>query len=153
MLTTRIQQEIERHSAVIDFLIEHEQVIDSLSEQRMSEKFPNDDDVPHVSFWTSPGSIMFTVRGPGQRETMRALRRAIGGTWDKGGYGDRFNLTRYISYGNAELYVTIQGERNEVCQKVVTGVKEVQHEAVKAVPAHTTYEDEIEWVCGNLLDD
>lgn len=152
----------EDYMAVVEFFNRFAEILVSLSAPVMAEKMGDggDDDVPHIGWWTTGTSVTFTVYGPDQRTTMRVLRKAIGGQWKKSAYSETFNLNRYWTPWEDDegttpprVYISIQGERAEVCQRVVTGTKEVHHDAVEAQPARTEVVEEVEWVCGNLLDD
>jgi hypothetical protein len=145
----RIEKTFSDHLAVADFLIEHTDLLVSLSETVMTEKMPDDKNAPYVGFYTTASGIYFTVYGGYQRDTMRTLRRGLGGKWNKRGYGDTFTLTQYIG----PLYVTISGDREQVCQKVVIGTETREVPEVPYQPAKTEVVEQVEWVCGNLLDD
>lgn len=150
----RIQRVKECHDTIIHFLYMHGDLLVSLSEGAMSDKFGDVEDVPHVSYYTSESSIHMTVYGPNQRDTMRTIRKTIGGEWRKGGYGEVFSLNRYWGKTeNGRIYLSLSGERQEVCQKIVTGTKTVEVPEVAFEPARTETVEEVEWVCGNLLED
>lgn len=147
----RIQKQIDQHRGVIHFLIAHGTLLASLSEDAMAEKLGDVENLPHISYYTSAGSVHITVYGTDQRAMMRTIRKAIGGTWDKGGWGDTFSLSQY--WGASRIYVAISGDRTEVCQRVVTGHKTVDIPEVLYRPARTEQHEVVEWICGNLLED
>lgn len=105
-----------------------------------------------INIWGTYG-IGLQVRGDNPRETMRTIRRAIGGKWTKGGYGDTFSIKREWGDGAAAIQITVEGPREEVCQKVVLGTETVEIPAIPAQPARTEEREKVDWVCGNLLDD
>ena len=88
-----------------------------------------------------------------QRQRMAAIARAMGGA-EKDAAGDRFRLTRHF----AGIAVVASAERDQVCERIVVGTREVTEEvpdpeALAAVPKVTvtkTVED-VEWRCGSLL--
>lgn len=145
-----IAKTIRAHRQVASFLDRHAELIESLSYDVMCEKFGGDtDEMPWVGLYSYCDGIDFTVHGSNQRETMRVLRRAIGGQWEKGGYGNTFRISRDY----CDIRISIRGDRNEVCQRVVTGTHTEVIPAVEARPERIEQVEEVEWVCGNLLDD
>jgi len=84
-----------------------------------------------------------------QKELVRAVIRAFGGTWDKKPNG----TTMYFQRDNIFDYfsATIFASRDAVCERIVTGTKEVAHDAVEAVDAFTETVDVVEWECMPLL--
>jgi hypothetical protein len=85
-----------------------------------------------------------------QRAVAAAVVRGVGGKWEKNP-GDLFAFDRVLPSG-LELDVTVK--RPAVCERVVTGTREV----VKTVPAPdaptvqvTEVVEDVEWVCGPLL--
>jgi hypothetical protein len=105
-----------------------------------------------IQVWSSH-AITLTIRGDDPRETMRTLRRLIGGKWDKGGYGDTFSISRKWGDNVTSIKINLEANREKTCEKVVTGHKTVYHDAVEARPARKEVIEKVEWVCGNLLDD
>jgi hypothetical protein len=109
------------------------------------EEFPE----PYVH---PDGMLHFTCGGgPGTRETLAALRRALGGKWTKDARDDGYIEIKGEWHGRRVL---LSASREAVCRKVVTGTREVT-EIVKdpaklaEVPEIevTRTEDIIEWVC------
>jgi len=86
-----------------------------------------------------------------QKVLVRGIIRAFGGTWEKNPSGDGrimyFQRDGIFGYFSATIYAS----RNAVCERVVTGTKEVAHDAVEAVDAFTETVDVVEWECGLLL--
>jgi hypothetical protein len=84
-----------------------------------------------------------------QKELVKKVIRAFGGTWDKEPSG----TTMYFMRGNifGHLHATIYASRDAVCERVVTGTKLVEHARVEAVKAYTETVEEVEWVCMPLL--
>jgi len=151
---THIQRTIQELNLVSGFLMRFEKLLESLTYENMMEKLGTDyKDTPYVSFWAGAESVQLTVSGPEQRETMRALRKAIGGKWEKGGHGSRFELTREWGEGEVTISLEIEGERENICQRIVTGTRVREIPEVEYQPARTEEVEEVEWVCGNLLDD
>src|SRR5215831_9406784 len=146
---SRINRRAEKHLTTARFLLEHADLLASLDYDTMSEKFGLYDETPYVSYWTDSGGVTICVEGPEPRETMRILRKAIGGRWDKKTSSYSFAIEREWN----GITIEIQGDRESVCQRVVTGTHERVIPAVEARPARTETVEEVEWVCGNLLDD
>src|ERR1700751_501648 len=131
--------------AVADFIEQHSILIDSLSYTVMREKLGTDgDNTPYVSMWVDTRGVDFTVYGPNQRETMRAFRRRLDlpGAWDKGRWSNTFFICTQPPQG---VTVRTEGNRENVCQRVVTGVEEIEVPAVQAEPARIEYQDKVEW--------
>lgn len=150
----RINREISRLVSMVDFLAEHGDLLASLSESVMTEKMGDSDETPYIGWWTSGTSITITAYGPNQRDTMRIVRRAIGGTWDKHGWSDTFTISRrWGGEHDDDIYVSIQGDREQVCQRVVVGTETITRPEVEYQPERTEIVEKVEWVCGNLLSD
>jgi hypothetical protein len=94
------------------------------------------------------------------REALAAAARAFRGVkWDKGvredaTYGNYFDLTGRL-HG---LYVRLTANRDAVCERVVTGTREVTEtvkdpEALAAVPEIevTRVVEDVQWACGSVL--
>jgi len=149
---TRVQSLIIEAQTLIQFLTEFGDLLESLKFETMREKLGTDyEDTPYVSFWANIDNVSITVHGPDQRETMRILRKAIGGMWKKGGYGNTFAIKRDWGEGN-RLQLDIEGPRENICQRVVTGTSVREIPAIEYQPARVEEVEEVEWVCGNLLD-
>jgi len=151
---TRIDRIVSQHLLVAAFLQRFAEQLDALSYEAMQDKLGTDyDNTPHASFYTQSTGVTITAHGPDQRETMRVLRRMIGGTWEKAGYGYRFEITREWGTEDGEytIRIDIEGDRENVCQRIVTGTSERTIPAVEAQPERTETVEEVEWVCGNLL--
>jgi hypothetical protein len=148
-----VRRSIAAHKTVMSFLVQHEAVLTRLGYASMAEKF-GDENLSYLDFHTGESEIFFTAYGPTQRELMRTLRRAIGGKWDKYGGSSKLYLTRqWGDHADSKIGLTISGNRDQVCERVVTGTREVHHEAVPAQEARTEVVEEVDWVCGNLLED
>lgn len=145
------------HQHVANFLLSHHDMIESLSYETMCDKLGTHwADTPYLSIsWSSGESIDLHVHGPEQRDTMRTVRKAIGGLWEKSGVGNQFTISRNWPNTDEENGITVKigGKRDEVCQKVVTGTKLVDKPEVPYQPARTEEVEEVDWVCGNLLTD
>lgn len=76
------------------------------------------------------------------------LRRQIGGTWTKNdpkNNSSTYMLTREEKLGH--LTIDIQANRNDVCEKVQTGVKTLVIPAAPATEEHVIEEPVFEWQC------
>lgn len=143
---SRVQRFVDVHSSMADFVSEHEELLRTFIENDHSDK------LPHIGLYAYGSELNITVYGPDKRDTMRILRRAIGGKWDKGGYGSTFQLSRYAGWNDC-LTVTISSDRGEVCKRVVVGTETKTIPAVEAQPERTEVVEKVEWVCGDLLTD
>ncbi len=83
----------------------------------------------------------------GQQRVVHALVRLLGGKWDKDGYGDTFRLQQ--DRDGVRLIVT--ASRAAVCERVVTGTRQVTVPAVGASPERVETIEDVEWVCGPVL--
>lgn len=93
----------------------------------------------------------------GEKAVMAAAARAIPGKVNKATYGpegsELYSITGTIPGG---VRVHVVAHRDEVCQRVVTGIREVTKTvpdpmvAVPTIEVTETVED-VEWVCGPLL--
>lgn len=95
-----------------------------------------------------------TVADP--KATLADIARAIPGKIQKTTYGDEFEISGRV--GGIEVKAT--AVRNEVCERVVTGIHKVTKQvpdpdALAALPkiTVTTTVEDVEWVCGPLLAD
>lgn len=89
------------------------------------------------------------VDGAEEKANMRAIIRALGGTFDKEFSGSNLYLRRkgFLGFFNVVIYANREG----VCERKVVGTKTVEHARVAAVPAFTETVEEVEWECGTLL--
>ena len=89
-----------------------------------------------------------------QKATAAQIIRAVGGTWDK---TPSDSGTFYFRQKRDPLRFVITVTRDAVCERVVTGTREVTYTvpAQDAVPAQTFTEvvEDVEWVCAPLLAD
>ncbi|MEU0516613.1 hypothetical protein [Streptosporangium sp. NPDC006007] len=88
------------------------------------------------------------------RANMAAARRALGVPMEKGDHGEYFDLTGTL-HG---LYFKLTAFRKDVCERVVTGTREVVIEepgpaSVAALPkvARVQVVEDVEWRCHPLL--
>lgn len=150
-VTADFAEQINDYHTIARFLGHNMDLFVSLSFEVMSQKLDGSyNNIPYVAVENYYGTeVQIQVHGPNQRETMRTVRRAIGGKWEKSeSYGNRFKLTR--DWNGIKL--TLEGKRDEVCQRVVVGTTTHTVPAVEARPETTVTEEKVEWVCGNLLD-
>lgn len=91
------------------------------------------------------------------RDDLARVARALGGHWDKVDFGPLFKLRREVADG---VIVELTASREDVCERVVTGTREVEIEepdpaAVEALPKikRTTLVEDVEWRCAPLLAD
>ena len=82
---------------------------------------------------------------------VKAVRRAIGGIWDKDGDDQTFYLQQSNVFGYFET--TIYSDRKLTCERRVVGVEDVVVDAVEAAPSRTESREIVEWDCGPLLAD
>jgi hypothetical protein len=86
-----------------------------------------------------------------QKQAVRDIIRAVGGTWAKSGHDDKLDLRQHRD--DIRLGITVA--RDAVCRRVVTATREVVREvpAQAAVEAHTVTEtvEDVEWVCDPVL--
>ncbi len=82
-----------------------------------------------------------------QKRAMQDITRILGGKWAKDGDGDMFELERHL--GGILLLVT--ASRTAVCERVVTGTRQVTVPAVEASPERVETVEAVEWVCGSVL--
>ena len=82
---------------------------------------------------------------------VKAVRRAIGGIWGKGGHEQTFYLEQSNVFGYFET--TIYSDRKLTCERRVVGIEDVVVDAVEAAPSRTESREIVEWDCGPLLAD
>lgn len=82
-----------------------------------------------------------------QKAAARAIITAIGGTWDKNPYGERFDFERKYGPLDLQIYAT----RDAMCERVVVGSETVTVPAVQAQPERTEEREMVEWRCESLL--
>jgi len=85
-----------------------------------------------------------------QRATAVAIRRALGGKWDKGGSGDTMWLEYSTEWRGVPVNLTIFVDRSQVCERVVT-TESVLIPAMPAEPERTEVVETIEWRCDPIL--
>lgn len=83
-----------------------------------------------------------------QRAVAIQIRRSLGGEWTKEVWGDRFDL---VSERDG-IKLAIFTQRDQVCERIVTGTETVTIPAVEARPARTEEREVVEWRCEPLLD-
>lgn len=142
-MTDTRQAFIDGLHQIADFLTEHPEV-----------PLPYMGPSPGAKVWGSSMPI-YLVNDKGQRETLAEIARAMGRVEKHVDDGlGRFYVVRHF----AGIALVASAERSEVCERVVTGTREVttqvrDPEALAAVPLVTvtaTVED-VEWVCTPLL--
>ena len=82
-----------------------------------------------------------------QKSAVRKIVKTIGGKWDKREGGDVLYLSRKID----GLELTIFVDREQVCERIVTGTKTVTIPAKPAERARVVEVDEVEWRCEPVL--
>lgn len=106
----------------------------------------------HVRPWADDIKITWHLSitdGDQQRDQALAIRRALGGTWNKGSVGDSFWLARK----SEDLDLTIHCDREQVCHRVVTGTETVTVPAVEAQPERTEVREVVEWQCDPIVSE
>jgi hypothetical protein len=100
------------------------------------------------------GSAINVIPVDHEREQLAAWARVLPGQKDKKPRGEYFDLVGAFR----GLHIKVICTRDEVCERVVVGEREVTEEvpdpeALAAVPRITVTrtEEEVEWVCGPLL--
>jgi hypothetical protein len=96
--------------------------------------------------------------GDEQREQLAAWVKVLPGRRDKSQYGADGKLFGLVGALHG-IHIEVLCDRNEVCEKVVTGTREVTKEvpdpeALAAVPKVTVTEtvEDVEWRCHPILD-
>lgn len=84
-----------------------------------------------------------------QKAAALAIRKAIGGTWTKNPWGDRFDFMRK----HGDLTLQILAERDQMCERVVVGTETITIPAVEAQPERTEEREVVEWRCDPVLTD
>lgn len=84
-----------------------------------------------------------------QRAVAQRIVRAIGGSWKKEPWGDRFDLEREYRGLKLQIYT----HREQVCERIVTGTETVTIPAVEAQPEQVVEREVVEWRCLPLLAD
>lgn len=93
-----------------------------------------------------------------QRAAAQQIVRAIGGTWKKSPWGDRFDLERRHD-DDPMIKLEILAHRDQMCERVVVGTEQVTipaqpaQPAVEAQPERVEERDVVEWRCAPLLGD
>ncbi len=82
-----------------------------------------------------------------QRETAARIIRTIGGVWDKDASYDTFRTTR--THRGIRLRIT--ADREQVCERRVTGTETVTVPAVEAQPERVEERELVEWDCSAVL--
>lgn len=127
-LDARQREWIEGLRELADFLEAHPAILNPVSTFMMNQFVYGDD---------AKTRIRMMVRGTGK--------------WEKTPKGDFFCLSRPFGPHT----VDINTSREEVCEKVQVGTREVEvqdPEILKTVPMVTVNEPVYEWECHNLLD-
>lgn len=90
------------------------------------------------------------VEGDDEQKAATALLvRLIGGHWRKETYSDdRLYLDQT---DDDRIHFSISVDRQAVCERVVTGTREVVVPAVEAAPARFETIEDFEWVCAPIL--
>jgi hypothetical protein len=86
-----------------------------------------------------------------QKALLRKVLRVFGGTWDKDPDGSTMSFTQEGIAGY--FYATVFAKRDAVCERVVTGTKQVEHAYVASIASYTETVDVIEWECKSILAD
>lgn len=117
--------------------------------RHLADVIESDPDCPYVQ---GPVSL-FIHSTDDQAEVAARLRRAFGGgKWEKKEHGSYLTLNGMC----AGLPVNLWLDRDAVCERVVTGTREVVEEVplgedTRPVETVTRTEDVVEWVCSPLL--
>ena len=115
-------------------------------------------DLPLPYHGTSTGLLWIKTHGDNSddvRNTARLFARLIPGAISKHVRDDVLDLDGSI----AGLRVALITARDAMCERVVTGTREVTIEATPAMPAteaqpeRTETVEDFEWICGSLLAD
>ena len=97
------------------------------------------------------GSFIFNVFGG--KEKAIAVRRAVGGRWDKDDRIDTLMILRHdMTYGNVRIELNMS--RGEACERVVVGTRVIPASVVPAreeLVVPESVEEIVEWRCGSLL--
>ena len=104
---------------------------------------------------TAPITFYVLNRTEDPKGTLAKIARLLPGAVGKSVSmtGEYFSITGTL----AGLHIDATAYRNAVCERVVTGTREVTVPAIPAMPARpaigeiTTTVEDVEWVCGPLL--
>lgn len=111
-------------------------------------------DLPLPTHYTIQWLIFANHDYEEQKATAAEIVKKVGGKWDKSGMDTLFNFTSHVH--GLPLEITV--DRPAVCQRVVTGTREVEVEVPDpsvTVPTVTVTKtvEEFEWKCEPLLGD
>lgn len=118
------------------------------------------DDNPELNIGTGWDQVRLNAMGSelnihlpleGQKDSARALRRALGGVWGKTHNGNSLYLDQSGIFGFFDTTVFL--DRNATCERKVVGTEDVVMPAVEAQEERIETRDIVEWDCGNLLED
>lgn len=101
-------------------------------------------ELDQVTFIGRPTAYDF---GVADRESMGVRAREIGGRWEKDAGTELFKLRQEVIPG---VDYVMTAARDQVCERVVTGTREVERPDPDA-PLVTVTEEIVEWRCGSLL--
>lgn len=82
-----------------------------------------------------------------QKAAAIAIRRALGGTWRKEAWDNRFDFYQERDGLNLQILAS----REQICERIVVGSETVTVPAVAAQPEHTEVREVVEWRCEPLL--
>lgn len=103
---------------------------------------------PFVTIYPSgTTNIAWYLDDDDQVDQARAIRRTIGGTWDK----STSDTTLYLRQRRDGLDLTVSCDRDAACVRRVVGVEAVTIPAVEAQPEQTVVREIVEWDCGPIL--
>lgn len=94
--------------------------------------------------WDGRLELRWHVYSP---DAMSAIRKAIGGKWEKKVVGDHFALTHEAE----ALSFWVQSKRKTVCTLRVIGTETVTVPAVEAQPERIEERDIVQWDCAPVL--
>lgn len=83
----------------------------------------------------------------GQKAAAVQLVTMLGGKWDKSEDGDIYALDQ--ARGGVKLHINVN--RAAVCERVVTGTREVRVPAKPASDARIEIVEDVKWICSSLL--
>lgn len=99
----------------------------------------------------SLGIHVHVVAEDEQKQLIRKLTRALGGTWTKNVETSTLYLVQSDVFGFFEA--TIFATRDAVCERRTVGTKTVTIPAVEAAPERVEEVDEYEWDCKPIFAD
>ena len=76
-----------------------------------------------------------------QKQAVQGITRLLGGKWDKGGHGDTFRLQQ----DRDGIRLSVNTSREAVCERVVTGTRQVTVPAIEASPERVETVEDVEW--------